>query len=63
MIDVRLRRRMPKPPAALSRFIDPDEIVSWVNQVCRLDAEAVLVERLYFVLAASSGEHKVKSEG
>ena len=63
MGDVRLRRRMPKPPAALSRFIDPDKLVSWVNQVCWLDDDAVPVERLYLVLAASSGEHKVKSEG
>jgi len=33
-------------------FFDPQELVSWVNQVRKLDTEALPAHRFYLVLAA-----------
>ncbi|TWT97478.1 hypothetical protein Pla100_26320 [Neorhodopirellula pilleata] len=45
-----------------THLFDPHELVSWVNKVCKLDTD-VPTFRVQLVLAASSGEHKLNSEG
>jgi hypothetical protein len=42
----------------LHNFFDPHDLVSWVNQVRKLDTEALPVYRFSLVIAALSGEHK-----